>query len=68
MPTKDRPDFPSMAQVESANHEQLGRWYRFLSSGETAEQQKILNRIAKRFESLGGMTPEMSKKIGFGGV
>jgi len=27
----NRPDFPTMDQVEKANHEQLARWYRFLS-------------------------------------
>jgi hypothetical protein len=37
----DRPDFPTMEQVEKATHEQLARWYRFLPSGDTKEQQKI---------------------------
>jgi hypothetical protein len=37
----DRPDFPTMEQVEKANHEQLARWYRFLPSGDTKEQQKL---------------------------
>ena len=68
MPTTDRPDFPTLEQVESASREQLARWYRFLPSGTTLEQQKIMNRIAKRFELLGGMTPELSKKIGLGGA
>ena len=26
--------------------------------------QKIMKRIAKRFEKLGGMTPELSREIG----
>jgi len=30
-----------MEQVEKANHEQPARWYRFLPSGDTKEQQKI---------------------------
>jgi hypothetical protein len=51
----DRPDFPTMEQVEKANHEQLARWYRFLPSGDTKEQQKIMDRIAERFKRLGGM-------------
>jgi len=54
-----------MEQVEKANHEQLARWHRFLPSGDTKEQQKILNRIAERFKKLGGMTPALEKKIGF---
>ncbi len=60
----DRPDIPTMEQVERASHEQLGRWYRFLPSGDTREQQKVLDRIAG-FKQLGGMTPAISKKIGF---
>jgi hypothetical protein len=55
----ERPDFPTMEQVEKANHEQLARLYRFLPSGDTKEQQKI-------FKKLGGMTPAMEKKIGYG--
>ena len=60
----DRPDFPTMEQVEKATHEQLARWYRFLPSGDTKEQQKIQDRIAERFKELGGMNPALSKKIG----
>ena len=62
-----RPDFPTMEQVEKASHEQLGEWYRFLLA-ETAEEEKIVDRIAVRFKKLGGMTPEVSKRIGHGGV
>jgi hypothetical protein len=61
----DRPDFPTMEQVEQAGKEQLARWYRFLPSGDTGEQQEVQDRIAVRFKELGGMTPELSKKIGF---
>ena len=63
--THSRPDFPTLEDVEKANHEQLARWYRFLLSGDTKEQQKVLDRIAERFKQLGGMTPAISKKIGF---
>jgi hypothetical protein len=64
----DRPDFPTLEQVEKASQEQLAKWYRFLPTGNTAEQKKIMDRIAKRFKASGGMTPELSKKIGFGGT
>lgn len=64
----DRRDFPTMEQVEKASQEQLAKWYRFLPTGNTAEQKKIMDRIAKRFKASGGMTPELSKKIGFGGT
>jgi hypothetical protein len=63
----NRPDFPTLDQVESADHEQLGKWYRFLPSGETPEQQKIMDRIEQRFKRLGGMTEALSEKIGHGG-
>jgi hypothetical protein len=56
--------FPTIQEVEKADKEQLARWYRFLPSGETAGGQKIMKRIAERFEKLGGMTAELSKKIG----
>jgi hypothetical protein len=56
--------FPTLEEVEKADKEQLARWYRFLPSGETAADQKIMRRIAERFEKLGGMTPELSKNIG----
>jgi hypothetical protein len=63
----DRSDFPTMAQVEAADRDQLACWYRFLAAGDSAEHQKIMDRIAARFEKLGGMTPQLSKKIGLGG-
>jgi len=56
--------FPTIDEVERADKEQLARWYRFLPSGETAADQKIMKRIAERFEKLGGMNLELSKKIG----
>jgi hypothetical protein len=56
--------FPTIEEVERADKEQLARWYRFLPSGETAAEQKIMRRIAERFEKLDGMTAELSKKIG----
>jgi hypothetical protein len=59
-----RPDFPTMEQVERADHEQLARWYRFLPAGDTEEQRAIMERMEERFEACGGMTKEISKKIG----
>jgi hypothetical protein len=50
--TKSRSDFPTMAQVNQATHE-LARWYRFLASGESAEQQRIMDRIVERFNEAG---------------
>jgi hypothetical protein len=56
--------FPTIGEVEKADKEQLARWYRFLPSGETSAEQKIMKRIAERFDKVGGMTRELSKKIG----
>ena len=56
--------FPEIEEVESADKEQLARWYRFLPSGETIADHKIMKRIADRFEKLDGMTAELSKRIG----
>ena len=42
--------FPTLEEVENADKEQLARWYRFLPSGETAADQKIMKRIAQRFD------------------
>jgi hypothetical protein len=53
--------FPTLEEVEKANREQLARWYRFLPSGETAADQKIMKKISERFEKLGGINPELSR-------
>jgi hypothetical protein len=59
--------FPTPEQVAQASREQLARWYRFLlPSG--PEQQKILDAVAERFKKMGGMTSELSRRIGHGGI
>jgi hypothetical protein len=63
----DRPDFPTMDQVEKADREQLATWYRYLPAGDTPEQRKTQHRLAERFQKIGGMTAELSRKIGFSG-
>jgi hypothetical protein len=56
--------FPTLDKVENTDKEQLACWYRFLPSGETTVDRRIITRIAKQFDKLGGMTLELSKKIG----
>ena len=56
--------FPTLGEVEKADKEKLACWYRFLPSGETTADQRILKRIAQRFDKVGGMTAELSMKIG----
>jgi hypothetical protein len=70
--------YPTMEQVEQADHEQICRWWRFLRGpgvwaiGEPDfrdvldAEAKILNRIAARLDAFGGFTPEISKRIGLG--
>jgi hypothetical protein len=58
--------FPTMQEVEDASHAQLALWYRFLPREKmTPDQEKIVARLKARFLLLGGMTPEMSRKIGW---
>ena len=64
----ERPDFPTTDQVEKATHEELASWYRFLPSGDTPEQKRIMDRIEKRLKEKGGMTSAVSETIGYGGV
>ena len=71
--------YPTLDQVEKADRTQLARWHRFLSfpgAGATNKQkmefdaiirqeQEILERIEVRFKEMGGMTPEISRTIGW---
>ena len=70
-------NYPTLAEVEDASHVQLARWHRRLPSpGQLAigtaafadlivEQSAIIRRIMERLGALGGMTPEISKEIGW---
>lgn len=69
--------YPTMNEVETANITDLCRWHRFLKSpGYSAagldgfesvliREKKIIDRVNVRMKDLGGMTPEISKKIGW---
>lgn len=71
--------YPTMEEVEAADHEQICRWWRFLKSpGQGAigkdrplfeeigqRELDVMNRIAKRLEEFGGFTPAISKRIGW---
>jgi hypothetical protein len=69
--------YPNIEQVNNASHEQICSWWRFLHSPGllaigTSDFQVILdheviimNRIAERYKELGGMTPAISKHIGW---
>ena len=57
--------YPTSEQVEQADHEQLSRWYRFLPVGTNEYGLQIANRVFVRLNEKGGITPEISKKIGW---
>jgi len=66
-----------MELVERASRVQLAQWSRHLPyPGSSAigsdhfeealeRESKVLRRILERFEAMGGMTPEISKLIGW---
>lgn len=56
--------YPTLEEVELADRIQLCRWNRFLPSP-TSKQLVVLNRILSRVRDIGGMTPEISKLIGW---
>ena len=69
--------YPTLTEVETASHEQLCRWWRFLPSpGMSAvgadnfrtaldREVPVMNRIVERVRELGGFTPAISKRIGW---
>lgn len=69
--------YPTQAEIENAEHVDLARWYRFLPSpGHSAlgtqdfekameKEKALLDLIMERLNSLGGLTPEISKEIGW---
>jgi hypothetical protein len=71
--------YPTSDEVDHADHLQLARWFRFLPppgacgvGGSRAlfykvfEREKpIMDRIVARLKEMGGMTPKISKAIGW---
>ena len=69
--------YPTIEEVERADRFTLARWNRFLPSPgneaigkdnfeEVLEAQvPIMNRLFERFNEMGGMTPEISKALGW---
>ena len=70
-------NYPTIEEVEKADHIQLAKWYRFLespgmSAAGTAEfdevmaaESVIMNRLVDRFKEMGGMNSGISKAIGW---
>lgn len=71
--------YPNLEDVERATLLELCRWYRFLPSpgaraiGRTEEEfyaalaadKPVQDRIIQRMQEMGGMTPAISKAIGW---
>lgn len=57
--------YPTIEEIDAADHEQICRWWRFLPGVRTGTDVRSMNRIAVRLGDLGGFTPELSKKIGW---
>ena len=71
--------YPTIQEVENASREQLCSWYRFLPSpgqhaigkgqdefdAAIAGEKPVMDRLVERFREMGGMTPEISKNIGW---
>lgn len=57
--------YPTPSEVEQADREQLAKWHRFLPPPYGSHQTAIMDCIVYRFDELGGMTPKISKTIGF---
>ena len=54
--------------IDKLSHEQMARIYRFAPSGHPyfdGRYQAIFDHFMERFNKLGGMTTEMSKRIGW---
>lgn len=58
-------NYPTIKQVEEADHIQICRWHRFLASPNNIEEEKILDLIYTRYKEFGGMNPVISKFIGW---
>lgn len=54
------------ARIDKMNHYQMAYTYRFAKSGHPYFSIEELHiHFMKRFSSKGGMTPEMSKRVGW---
>jgi len=70
-------EYPTPKQIQEADRIQVARWWRYLPTPGanhtsnpnfimlTQYESELMNMINKRFEEFGGMTPELSKIIGW---
>jgi len=56
-------NYSSIPEVIKAVCEQIYRWWRFLQGPETAMQDRVEHLFFKKFNTLGGYTAEIIRKI-----
>lgn len=52
-----------LAKIEKMSHEEMARLWRFEPVGSPYFLGEVGKAFQKKFDSLGGFTPEISKKI-----
>ena len=55
-------------QIESMTHEEICKLWRFGDNENPLMQGDSLSFVAERLQEFGGFTPEISKKLGWGGL
>ena len=58
--------YPTLLEAQTADREQLCKWWRFLPLASDKQEQDIMVIICERYHLEGGFTPEISKSIGWG--
>ncbi|MDB9911051.1 hypothetical protein OAC88_02810 [Flavobacteriaceae bacterium] len=58
-------NYPTLEEVEAADLLQICKWMRFLLVSGDPEEQKVIIRMCERRDELGGITPAISKQIGW---
>ena len=70
--------YPTLTEVTTASHMQLARWNRFLPGPgsnyigtdqfeqKLDEEVEIMEAVTARLQNMGGITPQISKAIGWG--
>jgi hypothetical protein len=57
-------EYPSVAEVITADQERISFWWHFLPDPKTPAQERVMDLIFKKFYVNGGfVAPELRKKI-----
>tara|TARA_R110002051_G_scaffold297564_2_gene363957 strand:+ start:18359 stop:18550 length:192 start_codon:yes stop_codon:yes gene_type:complete len=58
-------NYPTLDEVANADRLQICRWHRFLKVAASKEEGLIMKRIHLKYREFGGITPAISKQIGW---